>query len=217
MINFIRAHLKTLYDGRQFDNEEYNLLQEIMQESADEVILGAYELFCLNQNDFELVETLKLLAKLEIDEVELDYGSPIQESYNVEETKAADYQRDSWPHGFQTMVDRTKALKILEEFKPFMSSVKYTILYGVALSLQQQIEREEPFFTDLILYSSLVKKDTEEYELYKKFLISMAGDKPSTGLRLMCGVLQTPQISRHPSISYLLKVEKDYSGRLRQR
>ena len=56
------------------------------------------------------------------------------------------------------------------------------------------------------MYSSLVKKNSEEYELYKKFLISLAGDKPSIGLTLMCAVLQTPQISRHPSINYLLKV-----------
>lgn len=131
VMNFIRAHLTTLYNGRRFGTDEYELLQELMQDNGDEVILGAYEFFSMNRNESELIETLGLLAKLEIDEVEIDYGSPIQESVQVQENKTSDYQRDSWPHGFQTMVDRSKALKILEEFKPLMSSVKYTILYGV--------------------------------------------------------------------------------------
>lgn len=135
VINFIKAHLTTLYNGRRFATEEFNILQEIMQDGGDDIIVAAYECYCLNKNETDLIETLSALAKYEIDEldidVDIDYGSPIQDSFQVEDKKRDEYQRDSWPHGFQTMVDRSKALKILEEFKQFISPVKYTILYGV--------------------------------------------------------------------------------------
>ena len=133
VLNFMGAHLTTLYNGRRFTTDEYQILHEIMQDGGDDIILASYECYCLNRNEGDLVETLCLLAKLELLDMELDCDSPIQESFHVEqeESKRSDYQRDSWPHGFQTMVDRSKASKILEEFKPLMSSVKYTILYGV--------------------------------------------------------------------------------------
>lgn len=137
VINFIKAHLTTRYNGRKFSTEEFRVLFELM-ESGDDIILAAYECYCLNKVEADLIETLCVLAKFEIQdqEEEIDYGSPIQASDHVEneESKRGDFQRDSWPHGFQTMVDRSKASKILEEFKPLMSSVKYTILYGVILS-----------------------------------------------------------------------------------
>jgi hypothetical protein len=131
--NFINAHLTCMAMGRRFDDRELELLQMITDQ-MDEVVFGAYECYSLDKNEDELLETLRVLIKLEIEEEELDCMScDYQSSRGKQESKHSDYQRDSWPMGFEKMVDRTKASNIMETFKDMMSTVKYSILQSVVL------------------------------------------------------------------------------------
>lgn len=131
MRQFIKAHLICMVSGRRFDDKEHEILQ-MLTDQGDEIVFGAYECYSLTKNEEELVETLRQLVELEIDEEEMDCNSsPNNESQKRGESKRDEYQRDSWPCGFEKMVDRSKASKILEQFKDMMSSVKYSILQSV--------------------------------------------------------------------------------------
>lgn len=127
---FIKAHLMCMVNGRRFDDKEHEILQMLV-EQGDEIVYGAYECYSLTKSEEELIETLRLLAKVEIEEEEIDCNSSPNYESNKPESKHNDYQRDSWPCGFEKMVDRSKASKILEQFKDMMSSVKYSILQSV--------------------------------------------------------------------------------------
>ena len=131
--NFIQAHLSSMFKGRRFSTEEHIYLQEVLVD-GDEGMLAAYEVFSLNNNEDDLLETLKLLCQIDLEE-NMEYGSPLHahgnDSKSNVESKKSEYQRDSWPSGFEKLVDKTKATKILEEFKDIMSSVKYSILQKV--------------------------------------------------------------------------------------
>ena len=128
--HFVKAHLACMMIGRRFDNREHEILQ-MLADQLDEVVFGAYESYSLNRNDEELTETLRTLIQLEIEGEELDCLSPDYRSSAKSIQDKKDYQRDSWPMGFEKMVDRTKASKTLEKFKSMMSPVKYSILHGV--------------------------------------------------------------------------------------
>lgn len=129
--SFIKAHLSCMMLGRRLDDREHEILQ-MFTEQMDEIIFGAYECYSLDRNEDELIETLIRLVKIEVEEQELECASPGNESScKIESKKSDDYQRDSWPMGFEKMVDRTKASMMMENFKGMMSALKYSILQGV--------------------------------------------------------------------------------------
>lgn len=140
--------------GRRFDDREHEALQ-MLTEQMDDIVFGAYECYSINKDEEELLETLRTLLRLELEgEEELDCESPGYRSSAKSKQESRDCQRDSWPMGFEKMVDRTKASKILENFKGMMTSVKYSILQGVEISNLANRKRRAVFHrSNIILFS----------------------------------------------------------------
>lgn len=126
--NFIHAELNNLFKGRRFSQEQHAYLLQLLPK-GDEILLASCEVFSICQNHEDLVETLQLLCKLR---AECGGSQPMKNSIKKQDSNSnSDVQRDSWPRGFEKMIDKTKALRNLEQIRPFMPTIKYLSIQKV--------------------------------------------------------------------------------------
>lgn len=185
----VAACLRNLLEGRMLAEQQVCLIYDFFI-GGDEDVIAVFEVFSQNKDFDDLAENLRVVCNFHEEWTEED--NQIQPGSSGALQQAAP-QRDSWPRGFERLVDKTKATKNLE-------SLRSQLPYQAYLSLHQEVESDDTFVVDLLNHASSFERNESLYNLYKKFLINVAKEKPDEALRFGHGIF-----SRHPSLIALLE------------
>ncbi len=121
--NFIQAELNNLYQGRRFNQEEHTFLLQSLPKS-DDILLASFEVFSITQCHEDLVETLQLFCRMRL---KVGNSQPLKKQVKKQDSNSNSdiQQRDSWPRGFEKMIDKTRAIRSLEQMRFYLPNFRY--------------------------------------------------------------------------------------------